>query len=73
MQNRQRRRQDLKKMAGTMDLMNKKRKYYGEAVTYYQEYVKACINNLSKTKKSNKGDKKKVVKYTAHKLHEKGK
>ena len=41
-------------------------------VTYYQEYVKACVNNLSKTKKSNKGDKRQTAKYSAQKLYEKG-
>merc|ERR1712150_2347 len=51
---------------------NKKKKYYGDQVAYYQEYVKACVNNLSKTKKSSKGDKRLTAKYTAHKLYEKG-
>jgi len=66
-----RRKQDLKKMSNTMEDMNKKRKYFSEAVTYYQEYVKACINNLSKAKYA-KNDKKKTAKYSAQKLYEKG-
>ena len=41
-------------------------------VSYYQEYVKACVNNLSKAKKSNKGDKRQTAKYSAQKLYEKG-
>lgn len=66
-----RRKQDLKKLSNTMEDMNKKRKYFSEAVTYYQEYVKACINNLSKAKYA-KNDKKKTAKYSAQKLYEKG-
>ena len=41
-------------------------------VTYYQEYVKACVNNLSKGGKSKKGDRRKTAKYSAQKLYEKG-
>jgi len=69
---RQRRKQDLKKIGETVERMNKKKKYYGEAVTYYQEYVKACVNNLSKGGKSKKGDRRKTAKYSAQKLYEKG-
>ncbi|XP_063679642.1 ras GTPase-activating-like protein IQGAP2 isoform X3 [Bolinopsis microptera] len=69
---RQRRKQDLKKIGETVERMSKKKKYYGEAVTYYQEYVKACVNNLSKGGKSKKGDRRKTARYSAHKLYEKG-
>ncbi|KAL5259979.1 hypothetical protein ACHWQZ_G010183 [Mnemiopsis leidyi] len=69
---RQRRKQDLKKIGETVERMNKKKKYYSEAVTYYQEYVQSCVSNLSKGGKTKKGDRRKTAKYSAQKLYEKG-
>lgn len=85
---RQQRKQELARLQATLSKLNKKAKFYGEQIDYYQRYVKACLDNLAKagvTKvkggRGKKGSnpsgsdvtfKKITVRYTGQKLHEKG-
>lgn len=45
---RQQRKQELARLQATLSKLNKKAKFYGEQIDYYQRYVKACLDNLAK-------------------------
>lgn len=78
---RQRRKQELQKLKQTLENLTRKSKFYEEQVEYYNQYIKVCLDNLNKKKtvkgKGKKGKKQEAVakgtiKYSAHKLYEKG-
>uniref|UniRef100_A0A670KGI8 IQ motif containing GTPase activating protein 1 n=1 Tax=Podarcis muralis TaxID=64176 RepID=A0A670KGI8_PODMU len=65
---RQRRKAELVKLQQTHNALTSKATFYEEQVDYYKSYIKTCLDNLMKGKKS----KKISLKYTAARLHEKG-
>ena len=79
---RQQRKQELKRLSETLDKLNSKASFYEEQMDYYHQYVKACLDQLAKAgskvrvqgpgQQGGAGFKKQSIKYTAHKLHEKG-
>ena len=79
---RQQRKLELKRLSETLDKLNRKSKFYEDQMNYYQQYVKACLDQLAKAgnkvrvrgpgEKDGSGFKKQSIKYNAHKLHEKG-
>lgn len=78
---RQQRKLELKRLSETMDKLNRKASFYEEQMEYYQQYVKACLEQLAKAGskvrvhgpgEDGAGFKRQSIKYNAHKLHEKG-
>lgn len=77
---RQRRQKELVHLLEVHSVLNKKSELLKEQVSYYNEYVKACLDSLNSKKGRNKNpfkrhQKEKLVgsvKYTAAKLHDKG-
>lgn len=76
---------ELKRLSETSEKLNKKASFYEEQMDYYQLYVKACLDQLAKAggkgkarvqgpggQQEGSGFKKQSIKYSAHKLHEKG-
>ncbi|XP_038071617.1 ras GTPase-activating-like protein IQGAP1 isoform X2 [Patiria miniata] len=71
---RQRRKQDILKMKGTMNALETKATFYEEQTDYYNQYIRTCLDNLQ-AKRSSKAETKKKssgVTYNAARLHEKG-
>lgn len=79
---RQQRKLELKRLSETLEKLNRKATFYEEQMNYYQQYVKACLDQLAKAgskvrvqgpgQQGGTGFKKQSIKYNAHKLHEKG-
>ncbi|KAK7912631.1 hypothetical protein WMY93_012842 [Mugilogobius chulae] len=72
---RQRRKAELVRLQQTNVALNSKTKFYHAQIDQYNQYIKTCMDNLTKGKVSNaKAKKSKQVshKYTASRLHEKG-
>uniref|UniRef100_A0A8C1PSS8 IQ motif containing GTPase activating protein 2 n=1 Tax=Cyprinus carpio TaxID=7962 RepID=A0A8C1PSS8_CYPCA len=65
---RQRRKAELVKLQQTLTALNSKAAFYQEQINYYDTYIKTCLDNLNRNKKSKASS----LKYTAAKLHEKG-
>lgn len=45
---RQRRRQEKKKLGQTLDSLQSKSQFYEEQIDYYNQYIRVCLDNLSK-------------------------
>lgn len=82
---RQRRKAELVKLQQTLNALNSKTAFYEDQITYYNTYIKACLDNLTRKnsrrsikmdgkgeEKTNKKVKQSSLKYTAARLHEKG-
>ncbi|XP_033839474.1 ras GTPase-activating-like protein IQGAP1 [Periophthalmus magnuspinnatus] len=72
---RQRRKAELVRLQQTNAALNSKTKFYHAQIDQYHQYIRTCMDNLTKGKVSNaKAKKSKQVshKYTASRLHEKG-
>ncbi|XP_031561536.1 ras GTPase-activating-like protein IQGAP1 isoform X2 [Actinia tenebrosa] len=80
---RQRRRQERKKLKQTLESLQTKTHFYEEQIDYYNQYIRVCLDNLSKMgKKPSRGIKqgkkakeevyKGELKYSAQRLYEKG-
>uniref|UniRef100_A0AAR2L7X2 IQ motif containing GTPase activating protein 2 n=1 Tax=Pygocentrus nattereri TaxID=42514 RepID=A0AAR2L7X2_PYGNA len=65
---RQRRKAELVKLQQTLNALNSKAAFYQDQINYYDTYIKTCLDNLNRNKKS----KQQSLKYTAARLHEKG-
>ncbi len=80
---RQQRKLELKRLSETLEKLNSKASFYEEQMNYYHQYVKACLDQLANAgskggrvqgpgQQGGAGFKKQSIKYSAHKLHEKG-
>ncbi|XP_077143424.1 ras GTPase-activating-like protein IQGAP2 isoform X2 [Ranitomeya variabilis] len=82
---RQRRKAELVKLQQTLNALNSKTAFFEDQITYYNTYIKTCLDNLTRKnsrrsikmdgKGEEKGSKKikqSSLKYTAARLHEKG-
>ncbi|XP_066458965.1 ras GTPase-activating-like protein IQGAP2 isoform X2 [Eleutherodactylus coqui] len=82
---RQRRKAELVKLQQTLNALNSKTAFFEDQITYYNTYIKTCLDNLTRKnsrrsikvdgKGEEKGSKKmkqSTLKYTAARLHEKG-
>ncbi|XP_033633681.1 ras GTPase-activating-like protein IQGAP1 isoform X4 [Asterias rubens] len=73
---RQRRKQDIVKMKGTLGALEAKAEFYEDQTDYYNQYIRTCLDNLQakrSSKAKTKTDKKAAtVTYNAARLHEKG-
>ncbi|XP_056396348.1 ras GTPase-activating-like protein IQGAP2 isoform X3 [Hyla sarda] len=82
---RQRRKAELVKLQQTLNALNSKTAFFEDQITYYNTYIKTCLDNLTRKnsrrsikvdgKGEEKGSKKMKqtsLKYTAARLHEKG-
>ncbi|XP_072038418.1 ras GTPase-activating-like protein IQGAP1 isoform X2 [Amphiura filiformis] len=75
---RQRRKQDLLRMRGTLEGLENKATFYEEQNDYYNQYIRTCLDNLQAKKVFKTDEKKKGkhkasnLKYTGAKLYEKG-
>lgn len=81
---RQRRKAELVKLQQTLNALNSKTAFFEDQITYYNTYIKTCLDNLTRKNsrrsikvdgKEEKGSKKmkhSSLKYTAARLHEKG-
>ncbi|XP_071994239.1 ras GTPase-activating-like protein IQGAP2 isoform X1 [Engystomops pustulosus] len=82
---RQRRKAELVKLQQTFNALNSKTAFFEDQITYYNTYIKTCLDNLTRKnsrrsikvdgKGEEKGSKKikqSTLKYTAARLHEKG-
>ncbi|XP_075038148.1 ras GTPase-activating-like protein IQGAP2 isoform X1 [Mixophyes fleayi] len=82
---RQRRKAELVKLQQTLNALNSKTAFFEDQITYYNTYIKTCLDNLTRKnsrrsikldgkgeEKSNKKMKRSSLKYTAARLHEKG-
>uniref|UniRef100_A0A4W3GGH2 IQ motif containing GTPase activating protein 2 n=1 Tax=Callorhinchus milii TaxID=7868 RepID=A0A4W3GGH2_CALMI len=65
---RQHRKAELVKVQQTVNALNSKSQFYEEQNNYYNTYIKTCLDNLTRNKKS----KPTTLRYTASRLHEKG-
>uniref|UniRef100_A0A8C6WRL7 IQ motif containing GTPase activating protein 1 n=1 Tax=Neogobius melanostomus TaxID=47308 RepID=A0A8C6WRL7_9GOBI len=63
---RQRRKAELVRLQQTNDALNSKTNFYNAQIDQYHQYIKTCMDNLTK------GKKQVSHKYTASRLHEKG-
>ena len=74
---------ELKRLQQTLEKLDNKASFYESQMDYYQQYVKACLDQLAKAgtkggrvqgpgQQGGAGFKKQSIKYNAHKLHEKG-
>ena len=73
---------ELQRLLETLEKLKRKAGFYEEQMDYYQQYVKACLDQLAKAggkvrvhgpgEQGGAGFKKQSIKYNAHKLHEKG-
>ena len=45
---RQRRRQEKKKLGQTLESLQSKSQFYEEQIDYYNQYIRVCLDNLSK-------------------------
>lgn len=52
--------------------LDQKRKFYEDQLSYYEQYLRTCLSNLTAPKKSNHSKKDKSVKYSGTRLREKG-
>ncbi|XP_022784321.1 ras GTPase-activating-like protein IQGAP1 [Stylophora pistillata] len=77
---RQRRRQEKKKLGQTLESLHNKSQFYEEQIDYYNQYIRVCLDNLSKKGKKPRAKQQKgkedvyrgEIKYTAQRLYEKG-
>ncbi|XP_063819792.1 ras GTPase-activating-like protein IQGAP2 isoform X3 [Pseudophryne corroboree] len=82
---RQRRKAELVKLQQTLNALNSKTAFFEDQITYYNTYIKTCLDNLTRKnsrrsikmdgkgeEKSSKKIKRSALKYTAARLHEKG-
>lgn len=75
---RQRRKAELVRLQQTNAALNSKTDFYNAQIDQYHQYIKTCMDNLTKGKISKKPDaktkksKQVSLKYTAARLHEKG-
>lgn len=77
---RQRRRQEKKKLGQTLESLHSKSQFYEEQIDYYNQYIRVCLDNLSKKGKKPRAKQQKgkedvyrgEIKYTAQRLYEKG-
>ncbi|XP_038621907.1 ras GTPase-activating-like protein IQGAP2 isoform X2 [Tachyglossus aculeatus] len=81
---RQLRKAELLKLQQTLNALNSKTAFYEDQINYYDTYIKACLDNLTRKNsrrsikvdgKEDKGNRKvkpTSLKYTAARLHEKG-
>ncbi|XP_068104939.1 ras GTPase-activating-like protein IQGAP2 isoform X2 [Hyperolius riggenbachi] len=82
---RQRRKAELVKLQQTLNALNSKTAFFEDQITYYNTYIKTCLDNLTRKnsrrsiKMDGKGEEKtskkmkhSTLKYTAARLHEKG-
>uniref|UniRef100_A0AAY4BEK0 IQ motif containing GTPase activating protein 2 n=1 Tax=Denticeps clupeoides TaxID=299321 RepID=A0AAY4BEK0_9TELE len=65
---RQRRKAELVKLQQTLNALNSKAAFFQEQINYYDMYIKTCLDNLDRNRKSKQSS----LKYTAARLHEKG-
>lgn len=73
---RQQRKNELRRLRETQEKLNQKAKFCEEQLESYQMYVKACLESLARAggKVAGSGSefKRQTIKYSAHRLHEKG-